>query len=209
MRSVRHSLTVLVMAIGVIVAGSAWGQGQTPMQHQHKDEQTATKPPAPIRTTMEALHASGGVPKGWKFLVPPGDQARGREAFVTLECFACHTVRGEDFPKTSKRSQEPGPDLTGMGAHHPAEYFAESIVNPNRVIVQGQGYTGADGLSKMPDYADVMTVGQLTDLVAYLKSLKGGMMHDHGKTMDMPGRGMKGMKATDRPKDMPGHDMKK
>jgi mono/diheme cytochrome c family protein len=60
-----------------------------------------------------------------------------------------------------------------MGSHHPAEYFAESIVNPNRVIVQGTGYTGPDGLSKMPDYGDTMTARQLVDVVAYLKSLKG------------------------------------
>jgi cbb3-type cytochrome oxidase cytochrome c subunit len=74
-----------------------------------------------------------------EFLVPPGDPVEGRDAFVTMECFACHTVKGEDFPKTSKRRQEAGPDLTGMGSHHPPEYFAESIMNPNRVIVQGAG----------------------------------------------------------------------
>jgi mono/diheme cytochrome c family protein len=138
---------------------------------------------------MEALHASGGVPKGWKFLMPPGDVAKGREVFVTMECFACHEVKGENFPQTSKRGHEPGPELTGMGSHHPAEYFAESIMNPNRVIVQGAGYTGSDGLSKMPGYGDTMTVQQLVDVVAYLKSLKGetsGMPHDRGnKPMDM------------------------
>jgi hypothetical protein len=53
-----------------------------------------------------------------------------------------------------------------MGAHHPAEYFAESIVNPNRVIVLGPGYTGAD-------YSDTMSIRQLVDLVAYLKSADG------------------------------------
>jgi L-cysteine S-thiosulfotransferase len=191
-----HDATILIVAIGLVVTASAWGQGQT---HSMGGGQSAATPvPPPIRTTMEALHAQGGVPKGWKFLMPPGDPARGREAFVTLECFACHEVKGEDFPKTSKRSHEPGPELTGMGSHHPAEYFAESIVNPNRVIVQGTGYTGPDGLSKMPDYGDTMTVRQLVDVVAYLKSLKGGMMHhDAGeKSMDK------------KPMDMKGHDMK-
>jgi hypothetical protein len=66
-----------------------------------------------------------------------------------------------------------------MGAHHPAEYFAESVVNPNRVIVLGPAYTSADGLSKMPSYADTMTVQQLVDLVAYLKSLKTDEMPHH------------------------------
>jgi mono/diheme cytochrome c family protein len=187
---------VLALAIGLVVAVSAWGQEA--MQHMARDTSSTMNAPAPIRTTMEALHASGGVPKGWKFLAPRGDAAKGREAFVTLECFACHEVKGEDFPKTSKRAQEPGPALTGMGSHHPAEYFTESIVNPNRVIVLGAGYTGPDGLSKMPDYSDVMTVRQLLDLVAYLKSLKGEMTHQPAGDKPMKGK----------PTDMKGHDMK-
>src|SRR5689334_12343065 len=93
--------------------------------------------PAPIRATMSGLHAHGGVPPGWKFLMPPGDTAEGRKVFVSLECFACHEVKGESFPQTSTTARGTGPDLTGMGGHHPAEYFAESIINPNRVIVEG------------------------------------------------------------------------
>jgi mono/diheme cytochrome c family protein len=113
--------------------------------------------------------------------MPPGDAAEGRTVFVSLECFACHEVKGENFPQTSKTPRGTGPELTGMGGHHPAEYFAESIINPNRVIVQGEGYTGADGLSKMPSYADTMTIKQVVDVVAYLKSLTTGeMTHDHG-----------------------------
>jgi mono/diheme cytochrome c family protein len=195
MRINQQCAVVLAFALGLVVAVSAWGQA--PMQHKSGDKSSTGTAPVPIRTTMDALHASGGVPKGWRFLVPPGDPADGREAFVTLECFACHAVKGEAFPKTSKRPQGPGPELTAMGAHHPSEYFAESIVNPNRVIVQGAGYTGQDGLSKMPDYGDVMTVRQLVDLVAYLKSLKAEMGHHGG---DKPMRG--------EPMDMKGHGMK-
>jgi hypothetical protein len=50
----------------------------------------------------------------------------------------------------------------------------------------------------MPEYGDVMTVRQLIDLVAYLKSLKGETSH-HGAA-DRP--------AGDKPMDMKGHDMK-
>jgi mono/diheme cytochrome c family protein len=189
MRIHRGSIQLIASTLGLAVAASAWGQGD--MKSMGGGPSPAMKAPAPIRTTMAALHASGGVPKGWKFLMPLGDAAKGREVFVTMECFACHEVKGEDFPKTSKRGQEPGPELTGMGSHHPAEYFAESIINPNRVIVQGAGYTGSDGLSKMPGYGDTMTVQQLVDVVAYLKSLKGdmsGMKHKAGDTpMDMKG----------------------
>jgi len=53
------------------------------------------------------------------------------------------------------------------------------------VIVQGPGYTGLDGLSKMPSYADSMTLKQLVDVVAYLKSLKGGEMGEKAGAMKM------------------------
>jgi hypothetical protein len=86
--------------------------------------------------------------------------------------------------------------MTGMGSHHPAEYFAESIANPNRVIVDGDGYVGGDGLSKMPSYADTMTVKQLVDLVAYLRSLKGDEAnhHHHGMGGSMESGGSMKMK---------------
>jgi len=120
----------------------------------------------PYRATMGELHESGGVPKGWMFTPPPGDPARGRRIFVRLECYSCHVVRGEDFPPPTGA----GPDLTDMGEHHPAGYLAESIMNPNAVIVEGPGYTSPDGSSAMPDYRDSLTLDELIDLVAYLKN---------------------------------------
>jgi len=122
----------------------------------------------PYRVTMEDLHESGGIPKGWIFRPPEGDPDRGREVFVKLECFACHTVQGESFPPPSR----PGPDLTRMGGHHPAGYLAESVINPNAVIVEGPGYTGPDGLSIMPDYRESLTLAEFNDLVTYLKNLE-------------------------------------
>ena len=56
-----------------------------------------------------------------------------------------------------------------------AEFFAESIVNPNAVIDpqdKEMGFLGADGKSRMPTYSDVLTVKQLADLATYLHSLK-------------------------------------
>src|SRR6266540_5256091 len=66
-----------------------------------------------------------------------------------------------------------------MGGMHPAEYFAESILSPNAVILEGPGYSGPDGTSIMPGYADSLSVTQLVDLVAFLKGLTGGG-HEHG-----------------------------
>jgi len=157
----------LGLGAGLALAQRA-GHGTTPASAP------AAKPPAPI--SMEELHRSGGVPRGWKFTLPPGDPKTGRELFAKLECNKCHEVK-PDFPKTGGAG-DVGPELTGMGAHHPAEYFAQSIVDPNAVILAGPGFVGPDGRSIMPDYRDSLTFAELVDLVAYIKSLGGGE-HDH------------------------------
>lgn len=127
----------------------------------------------PIRVTDEEVHEAGGVPKGWKFRLPDGSPAAGRTVFIKMECFRCHTVKGEPFPDVDRGPTEVGPELTGIGSeHHPPEYLSESIVNPNRVILVGPGYAASDGSSVMPSYTDLMTVQELIDLTAYLDSLK-------------------------------------
>ncbi len=165
----RYITGEAVLAVFVFGATAVLGD-LPPARHakhtQHLNESDTER--GPIHVTMAELHAGGGVPKGWQFRPTPGDATRGRQVFVRLECFACHTVQGEGFPAPS----HPGPDLTGMGSHHPTGYLAESIMNPNAVIVDGPGYTGPDGKSIMPDYGSSLTVGDLNDVVAYLKSLE-------------------------------------
>jgi copper resistance protein D len=121
----------------------------------------------PRRVTMAQLHAAGGIPSGWLFSPPPGDAARGRQIFLRLGCFACHRVAGESLPPSAGI----GPDLTDAGEHHPAGYLLESVINPNAVVIEGPGYTAPDGRSIMPSYADRLTVTELLDLVAYLRTL--------------------------------------
>lgn len=176
MRNPKSTLATLLLAVLAPMAVSAGAEG--PLLHMGKAMGSSGQP-EPISVTMEDLHAQGGVPRGWRFLLPAGDAAEGRKVFVALECFSCHEVKGEPFPRDAKPARRAGPALTGMGAHHPAEYFAESIINPNRVIVRGAGYTGADGRSTMPSYAESMTVRQLVDVVAYLRSLRDGEMAGH------------------------------
>jgi hypothetical protein len=132
-----------------------------------------------VRIGMDELHRRGGVPPGWRFAWPAGDAKKGREAFAKLECHQCHEVKGESFPPVSQDPTRRGPALTGMGSHHPAEYFAESLLNPNAVIVTGPGHAGPDGLSIMPDYRDSLTLAEAIDLVAYVRSLTGGGDHAH------------------------------
>lgn len=129
--------------------------------------------PASVRVTMDTLHRLGGVPAGWMLSPPRGDLARGRRLFAEQGCPACHVVAGEAFPAPTA----PGPELSGMGSHHPAAYFVESILNPEAVLVDGPGYIAADGRSAMPSYPE-MTIAQLADIVAFLQSLTmPGMQH--------------------------------
>src|SRR3954452_13817221 len=78
---------------------------------------------AGVRVSMAALHQEGGVPLGWQPTLAPGDPAAGRRAFVDLGCGSCHRVGGDAAAASSVA--QPGPELTGMGSHHPAAYFAE------------------------------------------------------------------------------------
>jgi hypothetical protein len=127
------------------------------------------RPPLGVRVSMPVLHAQGGTPLGWQPTFPPGDPAAGRRTFDALGCPACHRVAGETF--ASGVPEPRGPELTGMGTHHPAAYFAEAILNPDAVRIEGPGYLDDDGRSIMPAY-DGMTIGELADVVAYLASLQ-------------------------------------
>lgn len=122
-----------------------------------------------------------GTPEGWRFTLPRGAPAKGREAFEKFECYKCHEVKGEKFPAAADK-ENVGPELSVMGPLHDAEYFAESILNPSRLIEKGKGYEARDGSSKMPSFNDSMTAQELVDLVAFLRGLKPppGMTPGHG-----------------------------
>jgi mono/diheme cytochrome c family protein len=125
-------------------------------------------------------HGEHGTPKDWKFTLGKGDAAEGRALFVEIECYKCHEIKGEKFPNVAADEKDVGPELSQMAGMHPIEFFAESIANPDAVIdadAKEQGYVGADGKSKMPSFADVLTVKQLADLATYLASLGGGHKH--------------------------------
>ena len=177
---VSSSRLVTVVAcealLGIAVLGLTAVLGEsTPARHAGHVTHVAEVDGArePMRATTEQLHEAGGVPRGWTFRLPSGDARRGREVFVRLACYRCHRLRGESYPAPSAA----GPELTGIGGHHPAGYIAESILNPDAVIVEGPGYTGPGGRSTMPEYRDVLSVADLLDLVAYLEA-QGGV-HRH------------------------------
>src|SRR6266508_4228811 len=165
----RRSRAVVGRALLGLVALSV-AASTARAQHQGHG---ATPPAAPAPQGA-AAQRQVGVPRGWKFALPAGDPAKGRQLFADLECYKCHAIQGAGFPPGGGDAKNVGPELTGMGGMHPAEYFAESILSPNAVILDGPGYSGPDGTSIMPSYADSLSVTQLVDLVAFLKGLTGG-----------------------------------
>jgi mono/diheme cytochrome c family protein len=115
------------------------------------------------------------VPPGWRYTVPAGDATAGKQVFEKMQCYSCHTVRGQRFGEPSQNPGGIGPDLTPAHGRLPAEYLAESIVSSSRVVAHGQfraAYRAADGRSRMGDYSEIMTVRELIDLVAFLRSLQ-------------------------------------
>lgn len=164
----RFSLCLVAMTCAVLASCA---------ERKKAPEPSATRArtsPRTVRITMDALHQLGGVPAGWQLTVLPGDVDAGRRTFEELGCPSCHKVAGEAF--ADQAQDGPGPELTGMGSHHPPAYFLEAILNPDAVLVDGPGYLSPQGHSTMPAYPD-LTVTQLEDLVAYLGSLTSGDPH--------------------------------
>jgi len=132
----------------------------TPGRHVTFERKTTTHVPPATRPGAGGSRAGTVTP-------PRGDAERGRAVFARLECATCHAVPDQSFAPPTR----PGPDLAGIGARHPGE-IVESIMNPNAQILDGPGYTDERGLSTMPDYRDRLTVGELSDLVEYLRSFE-------------------------------------
>jgi mono/diheme cytochrome c family protein len=116
---------------------------------------------------------SATVP-GSDFRLPQGDVASGKKVFQELRCHACHAVAGQGFP--APVAQPPVPALLG-GSGQRAMTDADlvvAIVDPSHFTAPaGPGSETRSGtLSRMGDFNESMTVRQLIDLVAFVKSLR-------------------------------------
>ncbi len=130
-----------------------------------------------VAMSAGALHAarksqSPNVPKGWKFSLPPGDVAAGKEAFQKLQCCDCHRTTTGEFPEP-RSSGGVGPELGPSYSKLPREFLAESIINPHKYISGTlEHYRGVENVSsEMRDYNSLISVRQLLDLVEFLKHL--------------------------------------
>lgn len=105
------------------------------------------------------------------FSLPDGDARQGEQAFVTLQCHACHTVSGAALPDLAHELETPvslGGKVTRVKTYGE---LVTSIINPSHRIAKGYARDDVetDGQSKMKNYNDVLTVSQLIDLVAFLE----------------------------------------
>lgn len=108
------------------------------------------------------------------FRLPEGDAERGRQAFLDLQCYACHQIPGIDLPRGSESSLS----VTLGGSVGRVRTYGElvtSIINPSHKLAPGyeEDEVSAGGRSLMEEanLNEVMTVRQLTDVVTYLQPL--------------------------------------
>lgn len=113
-----------------------------------------------------ASPAKPSVPKGWSFSFPDGNPDTGKQLYIKMECYTCHTIK---LPKESlaARTGKVGPELTGYSVL-PKEYLASSIIKAHTVVA-APGYSVKEGKAAMGNYNHFLTVQELIDLVAFLK----------------------------------------
>ncbi|MCP3963974.1 MAG: cytochrome c [bacterium] len=106
------------------------------------------------------------------FVLPNGDAEAGREAFVALSCTTCHAVEGDtELPRPV--ASIPVPVLGKEHAKVGPGKIASSIVAPSHIVSEEVQKKTEGELSPMADLTESMTVRQLIDLVAYVRSLDG------------------------------------
>lgn len=104
------------------------------------------------------------------FILPEGRAEAGERAFTRLGCNACHIIDGREDLRQDEPDQMQVPiGRTGTGSRGE---LATSILNPSHRVDESFAASGADGeiSSPMRNYRDLITVGELADLVAFLQS---------------------------------------
>ena len=91
----------------------------------------------------------------------------GKRAYHTAGCAACHRKTGD--PATAAAVL--GPDLSGVGARFDPRAMLESIIHPSLIIAETYRNPAGPNVSLMPPgLINVLSRGQVLDLLAYLQS---------------------------------------
>jgi cytochrome c2 len=112
-----------------------------------------------------------GPESGHGFTLPEGDAAAGEAAFVRLHCNDCHAVAGRD---DLRENVDPTMSVGLGGKTTRIQTYGQlvtSVINPSHRISQRYSTepVAVDGVSRMRNYNDVMTVTEMTDIVTFLQ----------------------------------------
>lgn len=106
-------------------------------------------------------------------VLPAGDHDAGRQAFLDLKCGTCHAVPSEPS-FAAPLSANPGPPIDARVGRQDMGYLITAIATPSHgfspSVSPETGRQPAGTLSPMGDISAVMTVRQLVDLHAYVRS---------------------------------------
>lgn len=105
-----------------------------------------------------------------EFILPEGSAERGEAHFVSLGCVSCHSILNYELPEAGAD----GPVNVMLGSSTRITTYGDlvtSIVNPSHRLSPRypRDDISSDGESLMVSNNDVMTVTQLTDLIAFLQ----------------------------------------
>lgn len=122
-----------------------------------------------IFLTLSACETGPDSPRG--FSLPEGDAERGKQVFLYTGCLSCHAIKGLESDIAIELET---PVILGGKVSRIKTYgeLVTAVINPSHKIAKGYMPSNVqqDGVSKMRNYNDTLTVSQLIDLVTFLET---------------------------------------
>jgi len=122
-----------------------------------------------LAALLAACSPAPESPRG--FRLPDGDAASGQQAFINLQCHACHKLPGVELPAISIAA--PVTVMLGGPVTQVKTYgeLVTAIINPSHKLIRRypKDEVSSDGQTFMPNMNELMTVRQLVDLVTFLQ----------------------------------------
>jgi mono/diheme cytochrome c family protein len=132
-----------------------------------------------VRFTLIALMAVSlaacnnyGAKSSRGFTLPDGDAAKGQVVYAGMGCSSCHMI--SDLPELRDDTEPQMTIKLGGETTHIKSYgeLVTSVINPSHKLSNRypEDQVSVNGVSKMTNYNDVLTVSELIDLVAFLQA---------------------------------------
>jgi mono/diheme cytochrome c family protein len=155
----RRSVFIGLLLVSTLGAGLALAAAKAPARPAAK--------PAAAKPVQVA--ADGTLTATVNF--PQGNVDAGRLVFHNLKCFVCHEVAGKEGQGMKVRTAVSAPLLDSrLAAKDPGEVIT-SVIAPSHKVSDAVAKESGGKLSPMGDFTSSLTVRQLIDLVAFLRSI--------------------------------------